>query len=540
MIFTNLTRKALEIATKAHEGQVDKAGVTYILHPVHLAEQMDTPIETAVALLHDVVEDSDYTLKDLIDADFPYQVIEAVDLLTHKDGVPYMEYIAKIKDSGNPVARKVKLADLRHNSDFHRLGSVDDDAKERREKYQQAIDFLEQDFYLDYEMKDADFANFRKLQNRTYRDKIRGCMIGSAVGDALGYPIEFMRWNSIRSQYGDNGITEYTRENGVVQISDDTQMAMFTAVGLLRADTAFLTQDSFEVPIYYIHEAYLDWLKTQEDTVPGACTSWICKDPALFHCRAPGNTCLSALESSEIGNIIVPINNSKGCGGIMRVHPVALAAGTEKTVRSVDSFAVDVAAVTHGHALGWLPAAVFAHIVYRIVFGGCKYGDHPMGIVHECKETLYELYLDSPDLRTLFSCIDKAAALSQNDTADVDNIKALGEGWVAEEALAIALYCWLRYPTDFDKAIIASVNHSGDSDSTGAIAGAILGATVGYDAISDKWKTDLELHDVLLELADDLCDGCQMSESLDYVDEEWLKKYGTDIPEKGNDEDDES
>ena len=109
MIFTNLTRKALEIATKTHEGQVDKAGVTYILHPVHLAEQMDTPIETAVALLHDVVEDSDYTLKDLIDADFPYQVIEAVDLLTHKDGVPYMEYIAKIKGSGNPVARKVKL-----------------------------------------------------------------------------------------------------------------------------------------------------------------------------------------------------------------------------------------------------------------------------------------------------------------------------------------------------------------------------------------------------------------------------------------------
>lgn len=91
------------IYTKAHAGQVDKAGAACILHPFHLAEQMDTPIETAVALLHDMVEDSDYTLKDLVDADFPYEVTAAVDLLTHKEGVPYMEYVAAIKN--NPVAR---------------------------------------------------------------------------------------------------------------------------------------------------------------------------------------------------------------------------------------------------------------------------------------------------------------------------------------------------------------------------------------------------------------------------------------------------
>lgn len=202
--------------------------------------------------------------------------------------------------------------------------------KERLEKYQQAIEYLERDFNLPgYCMKDVEFAEFRRLRNRTYRDKIRGCMLGSAIGDALGYPVEFLRWNTIVAQCGDTGITEYQLKDGTALISDDTQMAMFTAVALLEADTARLTQDSFEFPIYYVREAYLDWLKTQESTDLGACGAWICKNPALFHRRAPGNTCLSALESEEIGSIIAPINNSKGCGGIMRVHPVALAAGAD-------------------------------------------------------------------------------------------------------------------------------------------------------------------------------------------------------------------
>ena len=121
--------------------------------------------------------------------------------------------------------------------------------------------------------------------------------------------------------------------------------------------------------------------------------------------------------------------------------------------------------------------------------------------------------------------IDKAVRLSENDADDLDNIHALGEGWVAEETMAIAIYCALKYQNDFSGAIIVSVNHKGDSDSTGAVTGNILGAMVGYDAIEDKWKKDLELHDVILELADDLCHGCQMSEYSHYRDPEWEAKY---------------
>ena len=121
--------------------------------------------------------------------------------------------------------------------------------------------------------------------------------------------------------------------------------------------------------------------------------------------------------------------------------------------------------------------------------------------------------------------MDLALTLSENGESDLDNIHRIGEGWVAEETLGIALYCSMRYPNDFSAGVIASINHKGDSDSTGAVTGNILGALLGYEAIEAKWKKDLELSDVILEMADDLCHGCQMSEYSHYRDPDWERKY---------------
>ena len=121
--------------------------------------------------------------------------------------------------------------------------------------------------------------------------------------------------------------------------------------------------------------------------------------------------------------------------------------------------------------------------------------------------------------------IDKAIELSENDLDDLENIRYLGEGWVAEETLAIAVYCALKYSNDFEKAIVASVNHSGDSDSTGSVTGNILGAYLGLSAIPQKYLDKLELKDVITEIADDLYNDCQMSEYGSYHDEKWIKKY---------------
>ena len=140
MIYTVLTKKALRLSFESHKEQLDKTGMPYVFHPFHLAEEMDDEISTVCALLHDVVEDTDTTFADLRDMGFPDEMIEVLTLLTHEDGVPYMEYVEKI--SHNKIATKVKLADLRHNSDLSRLDVVDEAALKRSEKYKSAIELL--------------------------------------------------------------------------------------------------------------------------------------------------------------------------------------------------------------------------------------------------------------------------------------------------------------------------------------------------------------------------------------------------------------
>lgn len=140
MIYTEQTKKALKLCFLAHRDQVDKSGMPYVFHPFHLAEQMMDEDTTVVALLHDVVEDTPHTLDDLKKMGFSSQIIEAISLMTHEPGVPYMDYVQKIKE--NAIARVVKLADLKHNSDLTRLDIIDDRAKQRVEKYAQAIRLL--------------------------------------------------------------------------------------------------------------------------------------------------------------------------------------------------------------------------------------------------------------------------------------------------------------------------------------------------------------------------------------------------------------
>ena len=142
MIYTPLTKKALRLCFDSHKEQTDKTGMPYVFHPFHLAEQMDDEISTVCALLHDVVEDTDTSFEDLSDIGFPSEVIEVLKLLTHTDGVPYMDYVEKI--SSNQIATKVKIADLTHNSDLTRMSSdeIDDYALKRNEKYKAALKLL--------------------------------------------------------------------------------------------------------------------------------------------------------------------------------------------------------------------------------------------------------------------------------------------------------------------------------------------------------------------------------------------------------------
>lgn len=368
---------------------------------------------------------------------------------------------------------------------------------------------------------------------------IRGCLIGGAAGDALGYTVEFMREPEIFARYGKRGIQEYELDpvSGKALISDDTQMTLFTAAGLLLyIRRRGLDEAQSASPSGYMRFTYQDWLRTQELSFEadkarreagGRCDSWLCDVPELYHCRAPGNTCLSALraqlDGTAMGSIEHPINHSKGCGGVMRVAPMGLIHYTDNNMEGRDRAGAEAAAITHGHALGYMPAAVLTHILYRIVFPEKETALSE--IVSESIETVSREFAHDPHINELRELLLRAVELSENADSDLDNIHALGEGWVGDEALAIAIYCALRYWDDFSGGIIAAVNHNGDSDSTGAITGNILGAWKGLDGIESKWKTDLELYDVILTIADDLHEGEKVLDGGCREDSDWYRRY---------------
>lgn len=250
--------------------------------------------------------------------------------------------------------------------------------------------------------------------------------------------------------------------------------------------------------------------------------SWLLDVPELYSRRNPGETNLRVL-SHRTGSIEEPVS-STGCGALARVAPVALC--TRYSGEDLDHEGAEVAALTHGHYLGYMPAAVLTHILSLSLAEGKKMA--LKGIILKSIDTL-----DSGKYgQELRSVLNHAAALSENGDSDADNIPRLGRGRSAKSALAIAVYCALRHPDDFSGGIIAAVSNSLCRSSVGAAAGAILGARLGYKKIDQKWIKDLELLDVILELSDDPCTNC--TEPFDHIynflkgdfyDRAWGMKY---------------
>ena len=340
-------------------------------------------------------------------------------------------------------------------------------------------------------------------------DKYRGCLIGGAAGDALGYAIEFFEEKSIFQKFGERGITEYKLTNGKALISDDTQMTLFTANGLLLGATRGQLRGIMAPYPSYIADCYKDWYRTQTESYPidkenSDVYSWLVNIPELFSRRAPGNTCMYAIGMGANGSVNEPINRSKGCGGVMRVAPVGLYFDSGIIPdRELDMIGAEAAAITHGHELGYIPAATLTHIIRRLAHEDISIEE----AVRSAIKTTAEMFKNAKEIGYYLKLMNKAVELSTEDISDLEAIHILGQGWVAEEALAIAVYCALKYPDDIDKALIAAVNHRGDSDSTGAIAGNIVGANVGLSGIPEKYKKNLELYDIIIELADDLYKG---------------------------------
>lgn len=305
-------------------------------------------------------------------------------------------------------------------------------------------------------------------------EQIRGCLFGLAIGDALGAPVEFMSLSAIKQRYGAQGITDLETWSGFPagSYTDDTQMTISTVEGMLAAEIRGRERGivNWQEQVYH---AYLRWLETQTHA---------------YQRRAPGNTCLTALRSGVMGVVEKPINNSKGCGGVMRTAPAGL------IFDPADAFVhgMDYAAITHGHPSGYLSAGYMSALIACIMAG-----DTLEGAITRCNELL----VAHPGHEETLDLVLRAVEAHHRGVDVESAIRELGEGWIGEEALGISLFCVLRFPDDYATAIIAAANHDGDTDSTASMAGAILGTKLGAAAIPPTWIEQIENRDLLEELA---------------------------------------
>ena len=337
------------------------------------------------------------------------------------------------------------------------------------------------------------------------RERFFGSMLAGAVGDALGYAIEFHDIDMIRRNHGAGGLAGPVLRGGIAEISDDTQMMLFTLEGLIRAHVARRIEPRDNDPVPEVQHAYLRWFHTQNRVWQDAGgpysrqlqrpDGWLISNAGLFSARAPGSTCMSALANFAVTHRLATpqnrINDSKGCGGVMRAAPVAVWSNDPAEVFGA---AVGTAALTHSHPSGFLSAGVLAVIVHQLLRDVA---------LRDAVGVARDLLVRWPEHEEQLRALDAAVALAERGRVTPEELtEQLGQGWVGEEALAIGLYAVLATDNLRD-ALLLSVNHSGDSDSTGIVCGNIGGAVHGARAIPPEWLQTLELREVIETLTND-------------------------------------
>jgi ADP-ribosylglycohydrolase len=366
--------------------------------------------------------------------------------------------------------------------------------------------------------QETDFGtSMRGRAHMRLSERVRGCVLAGAAGDALGAPIEFQALEQIRSLYGPDGLDHLVwHDSGRLgAITDDTQMTLFTMEGLIRAGGA-------DVPCA-VWQAHRRWYGTQllpgppvggraEKSAVAGMDGWLAGQSWLYERRAPGNACLSGLRSATMHTPDHPANpNSKGCGAVMRSAPFGLVPGWSP--EQAFDLAAECAVQTHGHPSGYLAAGAFAAITRYLLDG--------MDLDEAVLHTLETVGSRAGGNET-YHALHVASEAAKRGEPSPERLEELGAGWVAEEALAMSVYCALVHPDDVRAAVLLAVNHSGDSDSTGAITGNLLGTRLGESAVPRTWVIALEGRETMETLADDFVLAVMDTRP---VDPSWHDRY---------------
>ncbi|MBF6364553.1 ADP-ribosylglycohydrolase family protein [Nocardia puris] len=345
-----------------------------------------------------------------------------------------------------------------------------------------------------------------------------GCLLGGAVGDALGAPVETMQLHNILRRYGRRGVTG-DAETYKGQISEETQVALFTVEALIKGSVRARARGTGGATLGLMQQGLLVWLQGQGVVIPEQpvrMRSALAGYPELMAQRGTAHAVVTALRraaarrepTTPLGTRADPINASKGCGAVARAAPCGFGYALDSAGASLEhvfELGCDAAALTHGHPSGWLPTGAMAALVYRLCRG--------VGLLDAIEDVRTELGRHSGHEETsaaLATAVDQARWTV--DQARPEDVETLGRGWTAPEALAIAVYSalWAESaggPTEqiFRTGILLSVNHSGDSDATASLCGNLLGAHHGPRAIPTPWLTPLDAAPVITTLATAYC-----------------------------------
>lgn len=265
-------------------------------------------------------------------------------------------------------------------------------------------------------------------------DQLAGCLLGGALGDALGYPVEFEKVSQMSQDH------DFDKIVGKLIVSDDTQMTLFTA-------NALLLDGNLRINTW---NCYQDWLETQfkqgKSELSHRPISWLMEYPEMYASREPGRTCLMTLMRGILGDLNESINQSKGCGALMRVAPLAFIDREDPY-----SVAIENSALTHGHQMSHIASAVLVGLLRYI-----SEGETLCDSVSLMRQDIKRIFMGSLEVKVFDDLLQQAILESEKDFDDMEIISRLGEGWVAEETLAIALYCSLKYSNDLKKSTSSS------------------------------------------------------------------------------------
>jgi ADP-ribosylglycohydrolase len=320
-------------------------------------------------------------------------------------------------------------------------------------------------------------------------NKFKGCLLGLAIGDALGAPVEFLSLEKIKEKYGESGIAEYE----VWEIfkpgsyTDDTQLSLATAKGCLGAHFNLMREGESRSQ-EFVYKRYEEWLESL-------------KDP--FHVRHPSYTCMNVLQSGEKGSIDNPVNDSTEVSGLLRTAPVGLAFPPGMAFRE----GADYAALTHGHPTSYYAAGFLAEVIAHIIEGRS---------LQDSVELSLEQLVAFDNHQDLLQHMESALELFISQAPAEESIPELGKGVTAAEVLSISVFCALKYVFEFTEGVQAAVNHSGISPSSGMATGAILGALLGFEAIPDNWSSGVEDSQEIISIAGDMHKVFKLGERISF------------------------